>query len=319
MPKCFIGPMTKNVVDAVIEINEHESFIGLIPSRRQIEYDGGYVNNWDTKSFCEYVRQKSNFTIIKRDHGGEGQGKEYDDGRTSYVQDVLNKLDYIHIDPWKKSSSIDEAAQKTIKDILFCTSYDKSIKFEVGTEQAIFSYTADELRYFLHTLRAELGPLFNNIKYAVVQGGTKIADTKNSGLYDRGRLEEMCLVTKQFGLFSKEHNGDYLRREQIQDRYENGLDAINIAPEFGVLETKLILEELNHRQREELYKVCYESKKWEKWVSKDFDFSNKTHLIEVCGHYNLQSNVIKKFKKQNPDFDNRCKEKIKATIIEKIL
>ena len=36
----FIGPLSKNVVDAVINFN---SDIGLIPSRRQVDYDGGYV------------------------------------------------------------------------------------------------------------------------------------------------------------------------------------------------------------------------------------------------------------------------------------
>ena len=46
-PKYYIGPMTKNVVDAIIEFcDETNNNIGLIPSRRQVEFDGGYVNNW---------------------------------------------------------------------------------------------------------------------------------------------------------------------------------------------------------------------------------------------------------------------------------
>ena len=67
--KYFIGPMTKNIVDTILEYsNKSGNIVGLIPSRRQIEFDGGYVNNWTTKEFSEYVKSISNNTIIKRDH-----------------------------------------------------------------------------------------------------------------------------------------------------------------------------------------------------------------------------------------------------------
>ena len=50
--KFYIGPMSKNVVDSIIEFTEETgNKIGLIPSRRQVEYNGGYVNNWTTKNF----------------------------------------------------------------------------------------------------------------------------------------------------------------------------------------------------------------------------------------------------------------------------
>ena len=320
-PKCYIGPTTKNVVDAVIEINEDskQSLIGLIPSRRQIEFDGGYVNNWTTKEFSLYVKNKSNFTILKRDHGGEGQGKVLDDGLESYKNDIINGFDMIHIDPWKKSKNVDDAIQKTLSNINFCISLKKDILFEIGTEQAIYEYPPEELGYFLAVVRKNLGNKFDNVKYGVVQGGTKISDTINLGKYDREKLKKMCDIVKSFDLLSKEHNGDYLTRESIQDRFSNGLDAINIAPEFGVLETKMILENLNNNEFEEFYKVCFESKKWEKWVSKDFDFSNKKLLIEICGHYNIKSSVIDSFKENNPQFDEACKNNIKNLIREKVL
>ena len=54
--KLFIGPMSKNVVDAVLELDKNQrNKIGFIPSRRQIEYDGGYVNKWTTNEFANYV------------------------------------------------------------------------------------------------------------------------------------------------------------------------------------------------------------------------------------------------------------------------
>ena len=50
--KFFIGPVTKNTIDTVIEYsNYYGTEFVFIPSRRQIEYNGGYVNNFTTKEF----------------------------------------------------------------------------------------------------------------------------------------------------------------------------------------------------------------------------------------------------------------------------
>jgi hypothetical protein len=312
--------MTKNVVDAVIEINEKNngSIIGLIPSRRQIEYSGGYVNNWTTSEFSKYVRSNSKFTLIKRDHGGEGQGNFYDFGLDSYKFDSQN-FDFIHIDPWKKSASIFEAAQKTVNDILFINKLNKKIFFEVGTEQAIYAYSAQELEDFLSILKDNLGTVFGNIKYAVVQGGTKIKNTDNLGSYDKAKLSTMTGICKKYNLLSKEHNGDYLEREMIYDRFSNGLDAINIAPEFGRFESNMLLDRMNQKQFEKFYEICYKSKKWEKWVDKHFNFEDKRKLIEICGHYNLTSDFIKEYKDIDLKFDRDCKDSMVKYIERKLL
>ena len=58
-----VGPMSVNCVDAAIELsNQFDTPLMLIASRRQIDselFGGGYVNNWSTKQFSDYV--------IKRD------------------------------------------------------------------------------------------------------------------------------------------------------------------------------------------------------------------------------------------------------------
>ena len=65
--------MSLNVVDSAIEIaNEKKVPLMMIASRRQIdseEFGGGYVNNWSTKSFADYVkkRTKKNFIILSRE------------------------------------------------------------------------------------------------------------------------------------------------------------------------------------------------------------------------------------------------------------
>ena len=84
--KFYIGPMSKNVVDSIIEfVEETGNKIGFIPSRRQVEYNGGYVNNWTTEEFSKYV---NNRVIIQRDHGGPNQGIVKDDGFKSFEVDA---------------------------------------------------------------------------------------------------------------------------------------------------------------------------------------------------------------------------------------
>src|SRR5690348_3512324 len=108
-PKFCIGPMSKQVVDAVNEYTaESGNKIWFIPSRRQIEWNSGYVNNWSTKSFSKYV---DNQNIIMRDHGGPHQGQRKDFGLMSLAFDS-KFFNGIHIDPWKKHTSIKDAANK---------------------------------------------------------------------------------------------------------------------------------------------------------------------------------------------------------------
>ena len=84
MIKHFIGPMSKNVVDSILDFTqETEIPIGLIPSRRQVEWNGGYVNKWTTEAFSRYA---SSLTL-KRDHAGPGQGDKDDDGYRSLQED----------------------------------------------------------------------------------------------------------------------------------------------------------------------------------------------------------------------------------------
>ena len=86
--------MSKNVVDSIIEVDDG---FGFIPSRRQVDYNGGYVNSWTTGEFATYVNGR---VPIERDHGGIGQGYKHDDGIESFMHDG-RYFDKIHIDPWK--------------------------------------------------------------------------------------------------------------------------------------------------------------------------------------------------------------------------
>jgi hypothetical protein len=289
-PKIFIGPMSKNIVDAIINYsNENNVEIGLIPSRRQVEFNGGYVNNWTTKDFCEYVRSKSNKILLVRDHAGPSQGYSEDDGIDSFIEDC-KYFDIIHVDVWKKHKEYRDGLLATVEFILKGYRLNPNMLFEVGTEEAIRPTNEIELNNLLEDLK-ELLPLdiYGQIKYAVIQSGTALKGNTNIGNFNQDRLIEMVKVARNHDMISKEHNGDYLTNELVKSKFNNGLNCINIAPEFGQIETKIILNiiKTNHIELlDEFYEICYESKRWVKWVDADFiPEDNKEEIINISGHY----------------------------------
>lgn len=308
-PKYFIGPMSKNVVDSIIEFTTETSHqIGLIPSRRQIEWDGGYVNNWTTKEFSQHAQN----ILLKRDHSGPGQGYNDDDGYASLKEDC-KYFDLIHIDPWKKYPKYSDGLKWTINMINFCYKENPNIQFEIGTEEAIRRFEPKELNQLVIDLYLTLNPkVFAQIKYLVIQSGTSLKENTNTGEYDKGRLLSMISVAKHWDLISKEHNGDYIPVNLIKEKMKLGLNSINIAPEFGLIETQTYLD--NKIDVDEFWKICYESKRWEKWVGSDFDpFTEKEELIKICGHYVLSH---PKFLEIKPNIDSQIKANIKEKLYE---
>lgn len=320
-PKYFIGPMSKNIVDTIIKFcEENKVTMGFIPSRRQIENTGGYVNNWTTSEFSEYVNKKTNRILLQRDHGGPGQGIQDDDGIESLKEDC-KYLDYIHIDPWKQKDGDLMEGIITTKDLIqMCYDINPNIKFEIGTEQSIKPFEVDELETMIRFLKNDLPEkVFNNIRYLVIQSGTSLKGNTQTGDYSSDRLIQMIELAKKYNLLTKEHNGDYISVSIIKEKFNLGLDSINIAPEFGLLETNTYLNEIKDLNIfEKFYQICFNSKKWEKWVDNNFDpYKQKEELIRICGHYVLSyPEFITEIKSQFPDINEKIKNNIKNKLNE---
>lgn len=311
----FIGPMTKNVVESVIDFNkENHNLFGMIPSRRQVEcadLGGGYVNNWNTADFTSFAGS----TVILRDHGGPKQGKDVDDGKESLRHDIELGIKFIHIDPWKNVSTIDDAVTQTINLMEFCNRLSEDCFFEIGTESAIYKYTPDELLYFLTNVYNTSGALFSKVVYCVVQSGTQVLGTSNIGKFNFDESKRMCQIVKRFGILAKEHNSDYLTNEEIRLRKDAGVDSLNIAPEFGVLETDVIIDMLKTAPSllEDFLNLCYKSGKWKKWVKEE---PTRLEIARICGHYVLSTEEFINIKRSlnKDDFDFVIKKKIKDNL-----
>lgn len=317
-PKYYIGPMSKNVVDCVIKHSQQHS-IGLIPSRRQVDFSGGYVNGWNTETFSSYVKKKNSSVLLCRDHGGAEQGQVSDDGNKSFGTDA-QYLDLIHIDPFRVSKTIYQAAEKTADIIEKIFEVNPNIMYEVGTEEAIFKYQPEDLNWMLGYLKIRLRiEYLNQIKYAVVQSGTRLdlATRTNIGNYNNTRLQNFIEIVKNFDLMSKEHNGDYLTDSfDVEVRFASGLDAINIAPEYGQIESEFYLEMCSKDNAlfEQLYEICYNSGKWKKWIP-DVSRVSKSQIIMTCCHYILSDkSFIGNIKSHFPNADKLIQKRITSKL-----
>ena len=320
-----VGPMSVNCVDAAIELaNDHEVPIMLIASRRQIdsdEFGGGYVNNWTTDAFANYVidQDKKGKVLLARDHGGPWQNTQEQDknlslrramesAKSSYKADIDAGFQILHIDP-----SIDIHGTQTTDEVLdrmfelyeFCWSYaqriGKEIIFEIGTEEQHGSTnTQEELGYTLQKVqqfcRKNHLPLPS---FVVIQTGTRVMETRNVGSFDTPvrvadeipaeiQVPKMIEICQQHGIFMKEHNTDYLSDEALQWHPRLGIHSANVAPEFGVAETTALLEILEHYNLQTLadqfLQIAYDSGKWKKWMLPNTKATDRERSI-IAGHY----------------------------------
>jgi hypothetical protein len=325
-----LGPMSRNVVDAIIAYaNRLRSPIPIIASRRQVdaeEFGGGYVNQWNSRTFAEYIAARDKGYIhICRDHGGPWQGSgelelsqasAMKRAKAALLDDLVNGFNILHLDPSIHSAS---QTEKDVLDMLFelyafvCDTarhLGRKIEIEVGAEQQSGRYSdAHELVGFLRAVtqfceqEGYQKPLF-----CVVQTGTLVKEMRNVGLTEGRRnesvdqryavdtMEKMVrhLVDIAWisGVFVKEHNGDYLSDGSMSLRRRLGVGGVNIAPELGVFESKTLVRLcLEYDQKdllERMLQVFYESKKWEKWLSEQSHASDFDRAI-IAGHYTFST------------------------------
>jgi len=320
-----VGPISVNCIDAAIELsNEHSAPLMLIASRRQIDsedFGGGYVNNWSTKMFADYVinKDKKGKIILARDHGGPWQNEKeinkklslrraMESAKASYCADIDAGLQILHIDPSVDifdSPNVDEILDRIFELYEFCWSYaqskNKDIIFEIGTEeQSASSNSQEELDYVLDKVgnfcdRQKLPRPF----FVVIQTGTRVMEMKNVGSFDSPlrivdelpteiQVPKMVQICNHHGVFMKEHNADYLSDDALSWHPRLGIHAANVAPEFGVVESQTLVNifEQNgmHIQAEKFLELSYSSHKWEKWMIEGTSASDRERSM-ISGHY----------------------------------
>ena len=353
-----VGPMSKNCIDAAIELaNEYCTPLMLIASRRQIDseqFGGGYVENWTTEQFADYVIYKDTQKniILARDHGGPWQNEleisnklnlndAMQSAKESYRADIDAGFQMLHIDPSvdiHANPNIDQVLERVYELYEFCWTYSQQKKqdviFEIGTEEQDGSNnTQDKLEYTLECMRKFCKS--NKLPYPsfiVIQAGTRVMEMRNVGSFDSPirvanelppeiQIPKMISICNHYRIFMKEHNADYLSTDSLKWQPRLGIHAANIAPEFGVAESKAFIDLMENSNQnillEEFLRISYDSKKWEKWMINATSASDKDRAI-ISGHYIFSTAECLELKNQArfhiKDLDTQLKNKVKESI-----
>jgi len=358
-----VGPMSTNCIDASIEIaNQYNVPIMLIASRRQIdseEYGGGYVNNWNTQDFAEYVLEKDKIgnIILCGDHGGPWQNtiekeqnlglrKAMESAKISFQRDIEAGFQILHIDPSvdiHRNATMEEIVDRVLELYEFCwekaTALGRKVEFEIGTEEqsgstsAAIEFAEMLTRVNRHCARYKMPiPLF-----VVVQNGTKVMEMQNVGSFDipvrvaneippEIQVPLMSKICMENGVYMKAHNTDYLSDSSLEWYPRLGIHAANVAPEFGVVETKAYLETLEinglHFLAERFIELSNESGKWGKWMKQSSKATERDKAI-IAGHYIYSTDEYKELfeeskvvlMKEGLDLNQILKDSVKKSIL----
>lgn len=359
------GPMSKNCIDASIELSKQFDIPQiLIASRRQIDsasFGGGYVENFITEEFASYVKkQDADKVYIARDHGGPWQSIVEKDNnlnvedsmasaKKSFQCDILAGFDFLHLDPSIPIQGEDLTVDKILDRLFelyghtyeFAKQNGKNVEFELGTEeQDGYGQNLEQFEYFLNETQKFCEK--NSITkptFVVAQTGTKVMETMNVGIFkdditkqsdlSLDHLKQTLQICDRYDVMLKEHNTDYLGNEALALRPIIGIHASNVAPEFGVVETKGLLYLLNtfgYKEEFDLFvNRALESNKWVKWM---IEGSGATEIDKaiICGHYifaneqivEMKERVFAELLSKGIDLDDYLKRLIKESMIRYI-
>lgn len=296
-----VGPMSSEVIESVFRYSHfHRKQLMLIASKNQIDYAGGYVNNWKTADYMEFVKKmKAAYTnsdvFICRDHCGPGFNGNHDlqDVYATVEADIRAGFDLIHIDFCHFKGSREERLDASKKLIEHCRSLNPEIALEIGTDENLgTSYSLSNIDEI--TEEIDFFKSFCNPEFFVVQTGTIVKEIGQAGSYNAEFTKDIAALLRAKGLKLKEHNADYLTREQIEERW-GVVDCMNNAPQFGVLQTSIILtKSLQYGIKiDDFLQEVYDGGKWKKWMSKNGP-ENKMLCFLIAGHYHFASPSYKR-------------------------
>ena len=337
-----VGPVSKIVIEATFEACKNYQCPAIfIASRNQIdlkELGHGYLmGGMDQKCFVELIKKVGREVgyegpvYICRDHGGPWQRNiELDEkypldkamkiAGKSFKADIEAGFNYLHIDPTKcpLDFTIDDICDWTIELIELCEEIRKSadkavVDYEVGTEDIQGGLTnAESFEFFLKELVDKLQAKNLPLPTCVVaQTGTLARIDRNVGSFNVKQAEELVKIAAKYGVGLKEHNGDYLSATSCRVHPEIGIIGMNVAPEFGLIETDacLYLESLEQKLvregwiksgeasslRELFIQRTFTESPWKKWMTEELkelsvstiesDSTIRLLIARVCGHY----------------------------------
>lgn len=294
------GPMSLEIVDAIFDYAQaRQRPIMIIASRNQIdsqEAGGGYVAS--TEAFCEHIQGRDRTWVkICRDHCGPyfNDAERALDFRTvmtktkaTMAADIEQGFDLIHIDTSRCDQDYELAARQLFE---FAQGLSDTVEFEFGTEENV-GVSASVYRYDRDCALA--CDLSDRVRFVVGQTGSLVWGDQQAGRFDQHVASMLANTATAYGVRLKEHNADYLSAADVAQRRYSGVHALNIAPEFGVLQTRVLAEQAQARCPElwqDFGQHVLKSHRWPKWT--DAKASDDFKIL-VTGHYAFASDQYRR-------------------------
>jgi len=280
------GPMSPEVIRAICTYShDTKRPLMIIASRNQVDADSGYVMTTpELRQLLDTL--PTDHVWMCRDHCGPyfldseknlSLRKAIEATKKTIAYDIEQGFDLIHID----TSRVDDTYGVAEELFNFCLSLKTDIRFEFGTEENV-GVAAGAVKYRSDVAFAKNIP---NIEFVVAQTGSLCFEDRQAGTFDTETVRSLVKEAEFNGVKLKEHNADYLTPDQVRLRKAAGVHAMNIAPQLGVVQTKLLKELCLSRVGQDLWdpfaQKVLASGRWKKWTNSDQD----DQKVIVAGHY----------------------------------
>lgn len=250
-----VGAVSRRVVEEAAKLHVHQ----IVASRAQVNAEGGYIGMDQFDLVSLVTNLSAGETEVIRDHGGLVKSSHDDDPGVADLELCARAgFDGLHIDVCHLPRTEQVA---TLVDLVkrFESS---SVVIEIGGEHDEQAWNNELLDAVL--TRTQVVP-----SYAVLDTGAYVwADRQYGYLLHRGSFDLVSAAThyRNLGVQVKAHNMDWVGQRRY---YVEVLDAYNVAPELGVVETNALLTVLNPRDALAILNVAYDSWKWTRWFHDD--------------------------------------------------
>lgn len=292
--KLGFGPMSSEIIELLCEYGKP---IMIIASRNQIDADSGYVMT--TFQLADKLRSLDTRNILVcRDHCGPyfqdseknlSLRQAIEATKRTILCDIENGFDLIHID----TSRCDDQFAVAQQLIEYCLYLNPEIRFEFGTEENIgVAASVDKYR-----ADVAFAKQFPNMDFVVAQTGSLVWEDRQAGELEPVTVPQLVDLAEQNNVRLKEHNADYLTTQMIQHRRVLGIHSMNIAPQLGVVQTKLLRslsQDFAEREWQDFCSLVLSSGKYKKWTGSDY----KSLMVDVAGHYCFNSDQYQSLKQK---------------------
>jgi tagatose-1,6-bisphosphate aldolase non-catalytic subunit AgaZ/GatZ len=291
--KLGVGPMSSEIIDNIVNYKNRNQLM-VVASRNQVDFRNAYVCD----SYALALRIKPAGILLCRDHCGP-YFKDSDTGldlekalievKKTIKTDLLAGFDLIHID----TSKIKDTNFAIAKELIdFAIGLNPNILIEFGSEDNTGETILEDVARI--TPQLDFIKQYPNVKYFVTQTGSLTKD-KQVGTFLVGPNTVLASLIHTYGFQFKEHNADYLTASEVALRTTAGIDAMNIAPQLGVIQTMISCALAEENDQWKIFAdMVYKSSMWQRWVQPGIN--DKNLAVQVAGHYFFTSPEYKAVK-----------------------